>query len=125
MTLKNKAHAYHRAVSTYDTSAIEAMVHPDYIQHNPHVPTGRAAFLALIPRLRTHKSTIENLRILEDGPHVVMHHLWHNATPFGAETMAAFHILRFDEQGLIAEHWNVITPLTSQSFGPRCLGRSP
>ena len=107
--LKDKARAYYSAVNRYDADAIEGMVTEDYVQHNPHVPTGRAAFLKLLPKLKEHGSQIRNLRMIEDGSYVVMHHQWLNAAPLGAERMAAFHIIRFDSQGLIAEHWSALT----------------
>lgn len=109
LTNKEKAKIYHNAVSNYDLAKIEAMVCENYIQHNPMVPTGRAAFLALIPKLKEHNTKIQNLRIFQDGSHVIMHHLWKNAVPFGAQEKIAFHIIRFDQRGLIAEHWSVMT----------------
>lgn len=109
LTNKEKAKIYHNAVSNYDLATIEAMVCENYIQHNPMVPTGRAAFLALIPKLKDHNTKIQNLRIFQDGTHVIMHHLWKNATPFGAQEKIAFHVIRFDPRGLIAEHWSVMT----------------
>ncbi|MCB0417981.1 MAG: nuclear transport factor 2 family protein [Bdellovibrionaceae bacterium] len=108
MTNKEKARAYFSAVNRYDTMAIEAMVDENYIQHNPNVPTGRAAFLALIPKLQAHQTQIENIRILEDGDFVAMHHRWKNAWPLGGESLVAFHVIRFDSAGLIAEHWSAI-----------------
>lgn len=107
MTYKERARAYFTAVNNYDVAAIERMVEENYIQHNPYVPTGRAAFIALIPKLQKHGSKIKNIRILEDDQHVIMHHQWENAQPFGHDKMVAFHIIRFDSNFLIAEHWNV------------------
>lgn len=109
MLLKDKARQYFTAVSNYDSEVVEKMVHENYIQHNPFVPTGRAAFLALLPTLKKYGARIENQRMFEDDSHVIMHHLWKNATPMGAEEMVAFHIVRFDAQGLIAEHWSALT----------------
>ncbi|MEZ4752089.1 MAG: nuclear transport factor 2 family protein [Bdellovibrionota bacterium] len=108
MTNKEKAKAYFSAVNRYDTTAIEAMVDEGYIQHNPNVPTGRAAFLSLIPKLKEHRTQIENIKILEDGDFVAMHHHWKNAWPLGGESLFAFHVIRFDAAGLIAEHWSAI-----------------
>lgn len=105
----NKAKAYFTAVNNYDVDTIERMVHESYIQHNPFVPTGRAAFLALLPKLKSFGTKIKNIRMIEDGPYVVMHHKWENALPFGHQEIAAFHIIRFDNTGLIAEHWSVMT----------------
>ncbi len=121
MTNKEKARHYHRAVSQYDEKTVERMVHEDYIQHNPNVPTGRAAFVSLLPRLKAHGATIENQRIFEDGSYIVMHHVWKNAIPFGAKEMAAFHVIRFDEIGLIKEHWNVMTSMLTKNPSGRTL----
>lgn len=120
MSYKERARAYFTAVSSYDVAAIERMVDENYIQHNPFVPTGRAAFLALIPKLKAFGSKINNIRMLEEGRHVVMHHEWVNAEPFGhGERAVAFHIIRFDDRALIVEHWNVMMP--AFSAGGICL----
>jgi predicted SnoaL-like aldol condensation-catalyzing enzyme len=120
MNYKQKARAYHQAVSAYDTATVTSMVHENYIQHNPKVPTGREAFVDLLPKLKEFGSKIENIRMLEHDPYIIMHHRWQNAEPFGAKETAAFHVIRFDDDGLIAEHWNVMTPL----LPPNPSGRS-
>ena len=125
LTNKEKAKIYHKAVSNYDLATIESMVCENYIQHNPYVPTGRAAFLALIPQLQKHNSKIQNIRIFQDGDHVIMHHLWQQAIPFGADQKVAFHIIRFDQNGLIAEHWSVMTDLTKNNLSNRSLIDGP
>lgn len=116
----DKARIYHQAVSRHDSDLVQSMVHEDYLQHNPRVPTGRAAFLSLFPELRRHGTIIENLRIFQDGDHVIMHHRWRNAFPFGSAEKIAFHIIRFDNSGLIAEHWSVM----NEPFGLNRSGRS-
>lgn len=121
MSYKMKAKAYHTAVSNWDQSTVESMVDENYIQHNLKVPTGRAAFVALLPKLKEFGSKIENIRMLEDGDHIIMHHKWVNAIPFGFDEMAAFHIIRFNDDGLIGEHWNVMTELTSVNESARSL----
>ena len=118
---KEKAKAYYTTVSSYDEPTIKKMVHKNYIQHNPKVPSGREAFLSMIPKLKQYGSTIKNIRMLEDGQHIIMHHKWLNATPFGYDTTAAFHIIRFDNNGLIAEHWNVMTEMTAANVSGRSL----
>lgn len=122
---KQKAMIYHKAVSEYDIAAIEKMVCQDYIQHNPRVPTGRAAFLALIPNLKKHNTKIQNIRIFEDGPYVIMHHLWKNAIPFGADEKVAFHIIRFDQEDLIAEHWSIMADNAGTNLSGRSLIDGP
>ncbi|MCX6117060.1 MAG: nuclear transport factor 2 family protein [Proteobacteria bacterium] len=110
MNLKELARQYFTAVNCYDVEAVRNLVHPNYIQHNPYLATGRQPFLDFLPKLSVHRSRIENIRILQDKNYVIMHHLWHNAEPFGASEMVAFHIIRFDESVTIAEHWNVVMP---------------
>lgn len=124
-TNKQKAQTYHSAVSGYDVDIVQAMICEDYIQHNPRVPTGSAAFLALFPNLKKHNTKIQNIRIFEDGPFVIMHHLWKNAIPFGAEEKVAFHIIRFDQEGLIAEHWSVMTDVAPKNSSGRTLIDGP
>ena len=121
MDYKAKAQAYYTAVSEYDEATVQKMLREDYIQHNPKVPTGRAAFVGFLPKLREHRTKIVNIRLINDGAHVIMHHVWNNAAPFGAEDAAAFHIIRFDESGLIAEHWNVMMNLTPTNPSGRTL----
>lgn len=121
MTNKRKAKAYYTAVNAYDEATIEYMIHENYIQHNLKVPTGRAAFVAMLPKLKEHGSKIENIRILEDGSHIIMHHKWKNATPLGCNEAVAFHIIRFDTFGIITEHWNVMTETTPLNPSKRSL----
>ena len=115
MSFKKLAIKYHQAVSNYDIQTIKQLTNIDYIQHNPYVATGQNAFINLIPKLKAFNSKIENYRILDDGQYVIMHHLWHNATPMGADKLVAFHIIRFDKNNKIAEHWNVSTPLADSN----------
>lgn len=121
MDYKTKARAYHTAVNEYDQEAVTRMVREDYIQHNPRVPTGRMAIVGFLPTLKKHETKIVNMRMLNDGPYVIMHHVWKNAAPFGGKEMAAFHIIRFDAEDLIAEHWNVMTDMIGLNPAGRSL----
>ena len=107
------------AVNELDIETVKKVVHPDYIQHNPFIPTGREAFLGLLPILEQNGTNAETVRIFADGDYVVLHNIWHNATPFGADKMVAFDILRIDENGLIAEHWDALTPLVTETASGR------
>ncbi|MEQ8238740.1 MAG: nuclear transport factor 2 family protein, partial [Cyclobacteriaceae bacterium] len=107
--------AFFEAVNTRNVAAIEELVTEDYMQHNPFIPTGRDAFVALLPMLEQNGTTVENIRILEEGNFVAIHNLWTNAAPFGADTVVSFDILRFDENGKIAEHWDALQPWESQT----------
>ena len=115
-TQKEKAAAFLEAVNTRNVSTIEALVTEDYIQHNPFLPTGRAAFAQVVTTvLEPNGTTVENQRMMEDGNFIAMHNLWTNAAPFGADTVVTFDIIRFDENGKIAEHWDAIQPWESNT----------
>jgi predicted SnoaL-like aldol condensation-catalyzing enzyme len=119
--LKALARRYHTAVSNYDAATVASMIREDYVQHNPKVPTGRAAFVGLLPQLEAHQTKIQNVRMLTDGRYVAMQHLWTRARPLGAAEMAAFHIIRFDADDLIAEHWSVMAELAPLNPSRRSL----
>jgi predicted SnoaL-like aldol condensation-catalyzing enzyme len=131
MNLKEIARKYISAVNHYDVDSILNMVEENYIQHNPLVPTGRSAFIEFLSKLKLHGSRIENLRLFEDGHYIFMHHIWHNAAPFGSKSTLAFHIVRINQDGHVAEHWNVMTPLkevellSCKSFGGSRTTASP
>jgi predicted SnoaL-like aldol condensation-catalyzing enzyme len=83
---------------------------PDYIQHNPNVPTGREAIRAAFkqsvkdtPHIKT-----EIKRIIAEGDLVVIHH--HFKPDPNSPGLAVIDIFRI-EDGKIAEHWDVATPV--------------
>jgi predicted SnoaL-like aldol condensation-catalyzing enzyme len=116
LTQREKITAFFEAVNTRDVTTIEELVTEDYIQHNPFIPTGRDPFVGLLTTVLEDNGTrVENIRILEESNFVAIHNLWTNAAPFGADTVVSFDILRFDENGKIAEHWDAIQPWESQT----------
>ncbi|MBO6882969.1 MAG: hypothetical protein JJ869_05230 [Marivita sp.] len=48
-----------------------------------------------------------------------MHNIWRNAAPFGADTMVSFDIIRVDENGEVAEHWDALQPLVTETASGR------
>jgi predicted SnoaL-like aldol condensation-catalyzing enzyme len=52
--------------------------------------------------------------MFEDGNYVFMHNIWRNAEPFGAPEMVSFDIIRVDENGKVAEHWDALQPLVTK-----------
>lgn len=107
------------AVAQQEVATIRALANADYIQHNPFVPTGLEPFIGLLPVLKTHGTYAENVRMFEDGNYVFMHNIWHNAEPFGANQMVAFDIIRIDENGKVAEHWDAMTILVDETASGR------
>lgn len=113
---KEKVTQFLTAVNERDVATLELLVNEDYIQHNPFIPTGRAPFIDLVTTVLEQNGTqVQNARMLEDGQFIAMHNLWINAAPFGADTVVTFDILRFDDNGKIAEHWDAIQPWVSNT----------
>lgn len=116
MSQKEKIAVFFEAINQRDVATLEELVTEDYIQHNPFIPTGRDAFVQLLTTVLEDNGTqVQNIRVIEDGNFVAVHNLWTNAAPFGADTVVTFDVLRFDENGKIAEHWDAIQPWESQT----------
>lgn len=84
-----------------------------YIQHNPNVPTGRAAIIGFLPILKKSGTNYKTHRIFSDDNFVILHNTYNNAQPFGADEMVTFDIWRI-EDGKVAEHWNAVTPIVKK-----------
>lgn len=102
----------------YDVDGIKKYFAQNYIQHNPHVPTGIKPVIGFAPMLKQAGTTTQNHRILVDGDLVVMHNTYNNAEAFGAKQVVAFDIFRI-ANGKVAEHWDAITPLVEKTASGR------
>ena len=119
MTNKEIVGTFLGAVMKQDTASMRQLANADYIQHNPFVPTGLEPFIGLLPVLKEQGTHAENVRMFQDGDFVFMHNIWHNAKPFGADEMVAFDIIRVDENGKVAEHWDAMTVLVKETASGR------
>ena len=80
-------------------------VAPDYIQHNPLVPTGRDAAVKLLSQRVTKESITDIKRVIAEGDLVVLHvHSRTNLTDRGRAVIDIFRVA----DGKIVEHWDVI-----------------
>jgi predicted SnoaL-like aldol condensation-catalyzing enzyme len=121
MSTKETVGAFLGAVMRGDAATMRQLANTDYIQHNPYVPTGLEPFIQMLPVLQENGTTAENVRMFQDGNYVFMHNIWRNAKPFGADEMVAFDILRVDDNGKVAEHWDVMMPQTPPNPSGRTL----
>jgi len=85
-----------------------------YIQHNPNVKSGRAAFMALFSKARPPKPVAARMKmpvitIMAERDLVMVSHVRKvrdRANPEHIYSITWFDVFRIDEQGLIAEHWD-------------------
>jgi predicted SnoaL-like aldol condensation-catalyzing enzyme len=94
--------------------AIDKYLDPNYIQHNPAVPTGSAPVRAFFKDFyqRQPGATIEIKRALADGDLVAVHYRA-VFTP-GERGFAVVDIFRVKD-GKLVEHWDVLTPVPEKS----------
>lgn len=113
-TQTEKALALINTFSTGDTETAESLLAEGYIQHNLAYGTGRDAFVGSVEYLASAEigTTVENIRTFEDGDKVFLQTIYNFA---GAGEQVAFDIFRFDEDGLIAEHWDNLADLAADT----------
>ncbi|OOF35744.1 nuclear transport factor 2 family protein [Rodentibacter heidelbergensis] len=101
--------------------ASDKYIGKEYLQHNPTVADGKQAFIdAFAPFLKAHpKSKATVKRVLADGDLVALHvHSQLNDEDRGE---AVVDIFRFDKEGKIVEHWDVIQAVPEKTESGRSM----
>ena len=94
--------------------AVDTYFDPNYIQHNPLVPTGSAPMRGFFKQFYSDHpdSTIEISHVLADGDLVAIHYRFKvNAADRGMAVVDIFRVAN----GHIQEHWDVGQPVPEKS----------
>jgi len=97
-----------REFAAGDHAVLRRVLREDFVEHNPANPSGRDAFADFVAASPIARATIRIERVVADEQYVVVHHLMHvSADDPGTFVVDIWRV----EDGLIAEHWDVLQPV--------------
>ncbi|MGW0741401.1 nuclear transport factor 2 family protein [Streptomyces sp. NPDC002817] len=98
-----------------DPGAVNRWVAADYRQHSSLAADGPEALRELVAALPD-GFRYEGARVIADGDLVALHGTYHG---FGPDPLVAFDLFRVDADGKLAEHWDALTPVVTDTASGR------
>ena len=108
---------FEHVLNPMESGAVERFISPDYIQHNQMAEPGREGLKRFLDMIReqTPEAVHDVKRAFVDGDHVTVH--YHVRRWPGDAGWAVIDIFRL-EDGLIAEHWDVMQDVVEGGPNP-------
>ena len=108
---------FEQVLNPMNSGAVERFIHADYIQHNQLAEPGREGLKRFLDMIReqTPEAVHDVKRAFVDGEHVTVH--YHVRRWPGDLGWAVIDIFRV-ENGLIAEHWDVMQDVVEGGPNP-------
>lgn len=106
-----------QVLNPMDSGAVDRFVAPGYIQHSQLAPPGRDALKAFLDMIKaeTPQAVHDVKRAFVDGDHVTVHyHVRRFPGDLGWAVMDIFRV----EDGLVAEHWDVMQDVVEGGPNP-------
>jgi predicted SnoaL-like aldol condensation-catalyzing enzyme len=112
--------------------AVEKYVGAKYTQHNPVVADGKDSFIAYFTRMAKvyPGKKVHFVRSIAEGEYVVLHcrQEWpwpptmpHEQRPQLPDIWVGIDIFRFDQNGKIVEHWDVLQRVPEKAENPNTM----
>jgi len=101
---------YQEVLDRTDSSAVDAIFDPDYLQHNPNIATGSRSLKEMLDRARAKYPEVKHnvKRMIADGDLVAAH--VHVVFEPGTPGFATVDIYRIKGDRIV-EHWDVMQPV--------------